>query len=88
MFWDANPNGNKTLPGDSRKTINGLILPNSDFGYNVIIMKLICYCHGYSEADIIADVKKNNGESSIMHHIIESKGNNTCQCDVKHPDKR
>ncbi len=29
-------------------------------------MKLICYCHGYIEADIITDLKKNKGESSIM----------------------
>jgi len=51
-------------------------------------MKLICYCHGYTEADIIADVKRNKGESSIMRQIIEARKNNTCQCDEKHPEKR
>ncbi len=51
-------------------------------------MKLICYCHSYTEADIIADLKKNKGKSSIMDQIIEARKNNTCQCDDKHPEKR
>jgi len=51
-------------------------------------MKLICYCHGYTEADIITDLKKNRGKSSIMDQIIESRKNNTCQCGDKHPERR
>jgi len=51
-------------------------------------MKLICYCHGYTEDDIIADMQRNNGESLIMRQIIEDRKNNACQCDVKHPEKR
>ncbi len=53
-----------------------------------VMMKLICYCHGYTEADIVADLKKNQGDSSILRQIIEARRNNTCQCDVKHPEKR
>lgn len=51
-------------------------------------MKFVCYCHGYTETDIISDLKKNEGKSSIMQQIIEAKKNNTCQCDEKHPEKR
>jgi ABC-type uncharacterized transport system substrate-binding protein len=51
-------------------------------------MKIICYCHGYTEEDIISDVKKNKGDSSILRQIIEERKNNVCQCDLKHPEKR
>ncbi len=51
-------------------------------------MKLICYCHGYTEADIIADLKRNKGKSTIMEQIIEARKNNTCKCDEKHPERR
>jgi hypothetical protein len=51
-------------------------------------MKLICYCHGYTEADIIADIKRNKGKSSILQQIKEARKNNTCRCDEKHPQKR
>jgi hypothetical protein len=50
--------------------------------------KMVCYCYRYTEADIIADVKKNKGNSSFMPLIMESRKNNTCQCDLKHPEKR
>jgi len=50
--------------------------------------KLVCYCFEYSEVDIIADFKVNNGKSSILKRIIEVKRNNTCQCDDTHPEKR
>jgi hypothetical protein len=51
-------------------------------------MKLICYCYGFTEADIIDDMKQNKGDSSIMRQIIEARKNNTCRCDIKHPEKR
>jgi hypothetical protein len=51
-------------------------------------MKLICYCHGYTEAAIVADFNRNKGKSIIMEQIIEARKNNTCQCDIKHPEKR
>jgi hypothetical protein len=49
---------------------------------------LICYCFGYTEQDIIDDFKKNRGESYILAKIIEVRKSNTCQCGVKHPEKR
>ncbi len=51
-------------------------------------MKVICYCHGYTEADIVADLNKNMGESLIMRQIIEARKNKTCHCDEKHPERR
>ena len=50
--------------------------------------KLICYCYGYTETDIIADYVKNKGRSSILAQITEARKNKTCQCDDKHPEKR
>jgi hypothetical protein len=49
---------------------------------------LVCYCFEYSEADIIADVRANNGKSLILERIAEARRNNSCQCDDKHPEKR
>jgi hypothetical protein len=51
-------------------------------------MEMIGYCHGYTDADIVADLKKNQGDSAILRQIIEARRNNTCQCDVKHTEKR
>ena len=50
--------------------------------------KLICYCYGYTETDIIDDFYKNKGKSSIVAQIIKARKNKTCQCDDKHPEKR
>ncbi|MFC1913295.1 hypothetical protein ACFLX7_03795 [Chloroflexota bacterium] len=50
--------------------------------------QLICYCFEYSEDDIIADFKTNNGKSVILERIAKARRNNTCQCDDKHPEKR
>jgi len=51
-------------------------------------MKMICYCFGYSEADIIADVLNNHGRSTILERVTEARRSLTCQCDDKHPEKR
>ena len=51
-------------------------------------MKLICYCHKYTEADIRDDLLANNGHSSILEQIIAEARNKTCQCDIYHPEKR
>jgi hypothetical protein len=51
-------------------------------------LNLICYCFGYSEADIIDDVLKNQGHSSILDRIAEAKKNQACQCEIKNPQKR
>ena len=50
-------------------------------------MKTICYCFGYSDTDIIDDVVKNRGRSSIEEKIAEAKKNHSCQCDTKNPKK-
>jgi len=47
--------------------------------------KLICYCFGYSEEDIIADVLKNSGSSSILERILGEKKKGTCRCSTTHP---
>ncbi len=37
---------------------------------------LICYCFGYSEEEIIADVEKNRGMSTILERILAAKKKN------------
>jgi hypothetical protein len=51
-------------------------------------METICYCLGYTDADIIDDVVRNQGRSTIMEKITDTKRNGTCQCDIKNPKKR
>jgi hypothetical protein len=53
-----------------------------------IIVKTICYCFDYTDADIIDDVLKNGGRSSIEERIREAKEGGICQCDIKNPKKR
>lgn len=52
------------------------------------IMKTICYCFDYSDADIINDILKNRGRSLIEERITKAKKSGTCQCDIKNPKKR
>jgi hypothetical protein len=47
--------------------------------------KLVCYCFGYSEADIEKDVRDNNGISTILEKIKASKKDGTCRCHEKNP---
>jgi len=47
--------------------------------------KLICYCFYYSEEDIIGDVLKNAGTSSILERILNEKKKGTCRCGTTHP---
>ena len=51
-------------------------------------MKLICYCHRYTEEDIRDDLLANNGRSFILEQIAEESRNKACQCDIYHPEKR
>jgi hypothetical protein len=51
-------------------------------------MKTICYCFGYTDADIVDDILRNQGRSSILEKITEAKKNGACQCDIKNPKKR
>ncbi len=50
--------------------------------------KLICYCFGYSEEDIVRDVIENGGVSSIMEKIMGEKKKGTCNCKYNHPEGR
>jgi hypothetical protein len=54
----------------------------------LLIMKLICYCHNYAEADIAGDFYRNKGRSTILAQIAKARREKTCQCDDKHPEKR
>ena len=49
---------------------------------------LVCYCYEYTEEDIENDILRNNGRSLILERIAKARKNNTCQCDLKHPEKR
>jgi hypothetical protein len=51
-------------------------------------MKKVCYCFDYTDADIIDDVLKHQGHSTILGKIAAAKKNGTCQCDIKNPKKR
>lgn len=46
---------------------------------------LICYCFGYSEEDIIKDVRENSGISTILEKIRSEKRQGTCRCGTTHP---
>ncbi len=52
-----------------------------------MVKKYVCYCFGYSEKDIIEDLKK-HGHSTILERITEEKSGNTCNCEEKHPERR
>lgn len=47
--------------------------------------KLVCYCFGYSEADIEQDVISNSGRSLILEKIKASKQDGACRCHEKNP---
>ncbi len=48
----------------------------------------VCYCFGYSEEDVIRDVLKNNGNSSILDRILNEKKKGGCHCSTNHPQGR
>ncbi|MBN1975929.1 MAG: hypothetical protein JW918_00880 [Anaerolineae bacterium] len=49
---------------------------------------LICYCFGFSAADIREDVIANNGRSLILERIAAEKKAGNCQCVTLHPEGR
>ena len=49
---------------------------------------LICYCFGYSEEDIIRDVRENKGASTILEKILNEKKKGACNCKFNHPEGR
>lgn len=48
---------------------------------------LICYCFGYSAADIEDDVRR-NGKSTILERIVREKKAGGCHCVTKNPKGR
>ena len=49
---------------------------------------MICYCFRYTEKDIIRDLKKNQGISTILARITGAKRRNECHCETSHPERR
>lgn len=47
----------------------------------------ICFCFGYSEADIVADVQA-HGRSTIMERIVREKAQHGCNCATTNPKGR
>ncbi len=47
----------------------------------------VCFCFGYSAADIRADVLA-HGRSTIMERILAEKKNGCCHCAEKNPKGR
>ena len=52
-----------------------------------VMKSLICYCFGYSAADIERDVVENR-KSTIMEKIVSEKKNGGCDCAVNNPKGR
>ncbi|MBI5674439.1 MAG: hypothetical protein HZC48_01260 [Nitrospirae bacterium] len=46
---------------------------------------LICYCFGYSEADITKDVRENQGRSLILERILSERKKDSCNCVETNP---
>ena len=49
---------------------------------------LVCYCFGFSTADIQEDVKANNGRSLILEKITAENKAGNCNCATSHPQGR
>ncbi|OQX16118.1 MAG: BFD-like (2Fe-2S) protein [Desulfobulbaceae bacterium A2] len=47
----------------------------------------ICYCFGFSEADIVRDLAV-NGRSTILDKILHEKKAGACRCLEKNPQGR
>lgn len=58
-----------------------------DYGEKQMGDKQICYCFGYTDADIKRDVLQ-NGKSRIMEKIMADKKRGVCQCATKNPKGR
>ena len=52
-----------------------------------MVLELICYCFGYSAADIERDIL-NNGRSTIIERILDEKKAGGCQCKEMNPKGR
>ena len=47
----------------------------------------VCFCFGYTVADIETDLAR-NGRSTILERIAAEKSLGTCQCAQKNPSGR
>ena len=52
-----------------------------------MMSEFICYCFGYSAADIEHDILT-NGRSTIIERILDEKKTGGCQCKEKNPKGR
>ena len=50
--------------------------------------EIICYCFGYTRDDIIEDVLRNHGRSTIIERITGEKKAGNCRCKDKNPKGR
>jgi hypothetical protein len=48
----------------------------------------VCYCFGFTAADIQADVLANDGRSLILEKIVAAKRTGGCRCGETHPEGR
>jgi hypothetical protein len=48
-------------------------------------MNTICYCFGYSDENIAADVREHQGKSTIEERISREKATGRCRCEAKKP---
>ena len=48
----------------------------------------VCFCFGYTVADIETDLTRNAGRSTILDRIAAEKSLGACQCAQKNPKGR
>lgn len=50
--------------------------------------KNVCWCFGYTAADIEADLTRNDGRSRLMEGIAAAKAAGGCRCAAVNPLRR
>lgn len=65
----------------------GWLRPSGVFGRQDGMADLVCYCFGYTAADIERDVTE-NGKSLIFEKIATAKQAGGCSCAIKNPSGR
>jgi hypothetical protein len=48
----------------------------------------VCWCFGYTVADIEADLTRNDGRSTLMEGIAAAKAAGGCRCAAASPRRR
>ena len=46
---------------------------------------LICYCFGYTDADLMEAIRENQGRSLIIERILSEKKKGACNCAATNP---